>query len=69
MMYADDLTHNLIAHRFHRLYRSTSVAGWALVAQHMLHAFTGAFTGHLHQAQLGEAVNAGLHPIFTQRLL
>lgn len=69
MMHANDLTHNLIAYRFHGLYRSASVAGRAFVAQHMLHAFAGAFPRHLHQTQLGETVDAGLHPVFAEGLL
>ena len=52
MMNANDFTHDLVADGLNRLYCATSVAGWAFIAQHMLHAFAGTLTRHFHQPQL-----------------
>ena len=39
MVHAHDFAHDFIAHRFHRFHRTATVAGRALITQHMLHAF------------------------------
>ena len=69
MMDTDNFTHDLVADRLHRLYRSASMAGWTLITQDMFHAFAGPFPGHFHKTELREAIDAGFHAVLTQRLL
>lgn len=65
----DDLPQDLEADRLHRLDPAAPLALGALGAEHVLQALPGALAGHLHQPELGEAVDVGLGAVFRQRQL
>ena len=64
-----DLPQYLVADRFHCLDSSPPLALWALGTEDMLQALASALARHLHQAQMGEAIDGGLGPIPSQSLL